>query len=221
MVYEHHQTDDQVAAGRGPRGAAPGPGGPARLLVQVLPKGLHPAPALRPVGAEDLPQDRLPRRRPDARGLRRAARGPRPGRAAPLLDPLLRRQAATKKGEFVVLLFRATARPGTRPDRRQADGRRRCHRHGEPAHLPLLLQAGRPQAQLPAVDQVDRRLRHDEPLLHRGPVSLGPANDAPQFRPVMAQASLAVGYDRVLPTRPSMARRATATAERIWASARR
>jgi hypothetical protein len=29
-------------------------------------------------------------------------------------------------------------------------------------------------------------------------VSLGPANDAPQFRPVMAQASLAVGYDRVL-----------------------
>jgi transposase len=29
-------------------------------------------------------------------------------------------------------------------------------------------------------------------------VSLGPANDAPQFRPVMAQASLGVGYDRVL-----------------------
>ena len=29
-------------------------------------------------------------------------------------------------------------------------------------------------------------------------VSLGPANDAPQFRPVMAQASLAVGHDRVL-----------------------
>lgn len=29
-------------------------------------------------------------------------------------------------------------------------------------------------------------------------VSLGPANDAPLLRPVMAQASLAVGYDRVL-----------------------
>jgi Transposase DDE domain len=29
-------------------------------------------------------------------------------------------------------------------------------------------------------------------------VSLGPANDAPLFRPVMAQASLAVSYDRVL-----------------------
>jgi hypothetical protein len=29
-------------------------------------------------------------------------------------------------------------------------------------------------------------------------VSLGPANDSPQFRPVMAQAALRVGYDRVL-----------------------
>ena len=29
-------------------------------------------------------------------------------------------------------------------------------------------------------------------------VSLGPANDAPQFRPLMAQASLGIGYDRVL-----------------------
>jgi transposase len=29
-------------------------------------------------------------------------------------------------------------------------------------------------------------------------VSLGPANDSPQFRPVMAQAALGVSYDRVL-----------------------
>jgi transposase len=29
-------------------------------------------------------------------------------------------------------------------------------------------------------------------------VSLGPANDAPQFRPLMAQSALAVRYDRVL-----------------------
>ena len=29
-------------------------------------------------------------------------------------------------------------------------------------------------------------------------VSLGPANDAPQLVPVMAQATLRVGYDRVL-----------------------
>jgi hypothetical protein len=29
-------------------------------------------------------------------------------------------------------------------------------------------------------------------------VSLGPANDAPQLRPLMAQSALAIGYDRVL-----------------------
>ena len=101
--------------------------------------------------------------------LRRAPRRPRADRRAPLLDPVLRRAAAPKKGEFVVLLCRATASAadrgliGEKPDRR---GRR--DRAGEPAHLPLLLQAGRQEALLPAVDQADRRLRHPQPLPRRG-----------------------------------------------------
>ena len=33
---------------------------------------------------------------------------------------------------------------GRRVDRREADGRHRRHRHGEPPHVPLLFQAGRP-----------------------------------------------------------------------------
>src|SRR5262249_53340149 len=45
------------------------------------------------------------------------------------------------------------ARPGRRPDRRRADGGRGRHRPGEPAYLPLLLQARQPQARRPAVDQ--------------------------------------------------------------------
>src|SRR5262245_23649533 len=110
MGYEDHKTDDQVATRRGPGGAAPGAGGPADLLVEVLAPGLHPAPAVRPAGPEDLLQDRLPRPRPADRGLRRAARGPRATPGAALLDPLLRRQAAAKKGEVVRLLLRATAR---------------------------------------------------------------------------------------------------------------
>src|SRR5581483_11977194 len=40
----------------------------------------------------------------------RAPRGPRPPRSASLLDPLLRRRQAAKKGAFVLLLHRATAR---------------------------------------------------------------------------------------------------------------
>ena len=124
--------------------ALPGAGGSARLFVEVLPQGLHPAPTVRRPGPEDLLQDRLPGRRPVAGRLRRVARGSRPGRGARLLDPLLCRQAAAKKGAFVVLLFRATVRTGRRVDRREADGRHRRHRHGEPPHVPLLFQAGRP-----------------------------------------------------------------------------
>src|SRR5947207_2713250 len=98
MCYDYHTTYDQIAAGRGPRGPAPGSGVPPGLLLEVLAEGLHPAPAVRPAGREDLLQDRLPRRYRPARRLPRAAPGPRPGQGAALLHPLLRRRAAAKKG---------------------------------------------------------------------------------------------------------------------------
>src|SRR5919109_4830155 len=103
----HH---DEIAAGGGPGGPAPGPGEPARLLLEVLPQGLHPGPAVRLPGPEDLLQDRLPRGRAAPRRLRRAARRPRPGQGPPLLHPLQGRAAAVKKGEVVLLLFQATVR---------------------------------------------------------------------------------------------------------------
>ena len=143
--------------------------------------------------------------------------------AASLLDPVLRRQAAAKKGEFLLLLFRATARA-------QEGG---------------LIDA-KPTA---AVDATGMESRHTSRYFFKranrkhssrlwtkltvacetashfftaARVSVGPANDAPQFRPVMAQASLAV---RLRPgarrTQRSTARRATATAAKTWASARR
>src|SRR4029079_15810341 len=110
MEYEDHKTDDQVATGRGPGGAAPGTGEPAGLLLEVLPPGLHPAPAVRHLGPQDVPQGRLPRRGGAPGRLRRAALRPGAAQAARPLHPLLRRQKAAKKGEFVLLLFRATAR---------------------------------------------------------------------------------------------------------------
>ena len=175
------------------------PGRPCPLTRRSSRQGLHPAPALRRPGPEDLPQGRLPGRRPGARGLRRAAPGPGPGRGPALLDPLLRRQAAAKKGEFVVLLFRATARareggligpePTAAVDATGLESRhtsryffnRAGRKHGSRVWTKLTV----------ACDTASH-------FLAGARVSLGPANDAPQFRPVMAQASLAVGYDRVL-----------------------
>src|SRR5438270_13797826 len=104
MCHDYYTTDDQIAAGRGPGGDAPRPRGPARLLLQVLPQGLHPAPAVRLAGPEDLLQDRLPRPRSAAPGLCRTARGTPPQRGPALLHPLLRGPAAATKGEVVLLL---------------------------------------------------------------------------------------------------------------------
>src|SRR5262245_18029191 len=198
-MYEDPMHHDEIAAGGGARGAGAGPGSAAGLFVEVLPSSLHPAPAVRPAGAEDLFQDRLPRGRRLPRGLRRAARGPRLGQDPALLDALLRRGAAAKKGEFVLLLFQATARA-------QASG----------------LIAARPEA---AVDATGLESRHTSRYFFKragrklsaqswvkltvacdtashfvtaATVTLGPSNDSPQFRPVMQQACLLVSWDRVL-----------------------
>src|SRR5581483_3054268 len=108
MCHEDYTTDDQVAAGRGPGGPAPGARSPARVLVEVLPEGLHPAPVVCPAGREDLLQDRLPRPRPAPGGLRRTPRGAGAGQGPPLLHAVQGRTTAFKKGEFVLLLFQSS-----------------------------------------------------------------------------------------------------------------
>ena len=49
-----------------------------------------------------------------------------------------------KKGRSSYSSSAPPSRTGRRVDRREADGRHRRHRHGEPPHVPLLFQAGRP-----------------------------------------------------------------------------
>ncbi len=49
-----------------------------------------------------------------------------------------------KKGRSSYSSSAPPCRTGRRVDRREADGRHRRHRHGEPPHVPLLFQAGRP-----------------------------------------------------------------------------
>src|SRR3954467_12677186 len=109
MWYEDPSPDDQVPTGRSPRSLTSGPGCPARVLRGPQPQGLHPAPAVRHPRPQDVPEDRLPRRRRAPQGLLRPAPRPRAGRGAALLDPVLRR-TADKKGEALLLLLSATAR---------------------------------------------------------------------------------------------------------------
>src|SRR5215831_13659064 len=199
MWHEDPIPDDQVASGRCPGGAAVGPRGFAGLFRRAQPQGLHPTPALRHPGPQDVLQDRLPRRRPAPGRLRRAARRPGAGQGASLLHLVLRGQAAAKKGEVVLLLAQATVRaaqggliggqPTAAVDATGLDSRHTSRY--------FFKRAGRKHSarlwtKLTVV--CDTRSH----FLTAATVGLGPANDAPQFRPAMRQASLGVTWDRVL-----------------------
>src|SRR6516162_5708920 len=192
MCHDYDTTDDQIAAGGGPRGPAPGAGGAARLLIQVLAPGLHPAPAVRPAGPEDLLQDRLPRRRRLPRRLPRAPRGPGPGRRPALLHPLLRRQKAPKKGAVIALLWQATVRAqaggliGAKPEA-AVDATGLESRHT--SHY-FFTRAGkkRSAALWTKLTVACDTASH---FFTAATVTVGPSNDAPQFRPAMIQAALA------------------------------
>src|SRR5262249_22366205 len=198
-MYEHYTSDDQIAAGGGAGSLAPGAGVPAPLLVQVLPPGLHPAPAVRPAGAQNLLPDRLPRRHANARRLRRAAPRPRPGRDPALLHPVLRRRPAPQKKGFATLLVGAALRAADRgliPPKPAAavDATGRESRHTSRYFFKRAgrRHSGRLWTKLTVVCDTNSH------LLVGATVSRGPANDAPQFRPALAQASRAARDDRVL-----------------------
>jgi transposase len=112
---------------------------------------------------------------------------------------VLRRAAAPKKGDFAVLLFRATASaadrgliggyPTAAVDSTGLDSRhtsRYFFNRSGGTHT------ARTWTKLTvAVDTASH-------FLAGAAVATGPSNDSPQFRPVMDLASLAVGWDRVL-----------------------
>src|SRR5262249_28149226 len=197
MRYEDPNPDDQVPAGGGPGGARPRPGGAAELLLDDQPQGLHRPPAVRHLGPQDVPEDRLPRGRAVPRGLRRDPGGPGALQGPPLLDPLLRRRASAQKGEAVVLLYRATTSAADRgliPDRPTVavDATGLESRHTSTYFAERSGRTTRPWTKLTAA--VDTATH----FIAGVTVTTGPANDSPQFRPALAQASLAVTWDRVL-----------------------
>src|SRR4051812_30668129 len=103
-MYEDRTSHDQIAAEAGPHGPLRGAGVDPRLLLEVLPQGLHPAPALRPDGPPRVPQGRLPRPGADPQGMGRVARAARPEEGPrPLHDPEGGRSAARKRGTSALL----------------------------------------------------------------------------------------------------------------------
>src|SRR5262249_15287567 len=110
MWYHEHLHDDQIATNGGSGSVTPHGRDAARLLVPLLPPGLHAAATVRAAGLEDVLQDRLPRRRPAARSFRRTACRSRLGKRPAILHSLLRRPAAEKKGDFVLLPAKAPRR---------------------------------------------------------------------------------------------------------------
>lgn len=112
---------------------------------------------------------------------------------------MLRGRPAAKKGEAVSLLYRATTSAADRGligDRPTAavDGTGLESRH---TSRYFFKRSGKKHSSrlwtklTVAVDTASH-------FLAGATVATGPSNDSPQFRPVMAQASLAVGWDRVL-----------------------
>lgn len=112
---------------------------------------------------------------------------------------MLRGRAAAKKGEVVVLLLRATTSAQDRgligdTPTAAVDGTGLESRH---TSRYFFKRAGRKHTsrlwtkRTVACDTTSH-------FFAGATVTTGPSNDSPQFRPVMAQASLAVGWDRVL-----------------------
>src|SRR5262245_7859423 len=199
MLHEATLTDDQVPAGGGPGGAPTRPGVLAPVLGGAQPQGLHPAPAVRHPGPQDLPEDRLPGGRPVPGRLRRATRRPRAQEGPELLDPVLRRAAAAKKAEFVLLLFRATtsaAESGLIGEKPTAavDGTGLESRHTSRYFFKRTGKKHSSRLWTKLTLAVDTHSH----FIAGAHVTTGPSNDSPQFRPVMAQASLVVTWDRVL-----------------------
>jgi len=216
MGYEDFNPDDQVAASRGPGGVTVGPGRVAPVLVGEEPEGLHPTPTVRDPGPEDFLQDRLPGYRPTPDRPGRPPCGSGADQGPALLDPVLRGLSAAKKGEVVLLLFRATTSAtdrgliGTKPTA-AVDGTGLESRH---TSRYFFKRAGRTHSSrlwTKLTVACDTKTH----FFAGATVATGPSNDAPQFRPVMAQASLVVTWDRVLADAAFDAEEHTGTPARI------
>lgn len=199
MLHETNIFDDQITPSGGPGSSTFGSRHLTALLCYTQPKRLYAISALCHPGSESLSQDRLSWRRCLPRRLYRTPSRSRLDQGATLFDPQLCRTTALKKGESVLLLFHAVTSAverGLIQDLPTAavDATGLESRHTSPYFLKRASRSktARPWTKLTtAVDTGSH-------FITGATVSTGPSNDSPQFRPVLAQASLAVQWDRIL-----------------------
>ena len=110
---------------------------------------------------------------------------------------MLRRAAAPQKGEFVVLLFRAATSASDRGLIGDAPTAAVDATGLESRHTSRYF-ARRSGAEQASWTKLTAAVDTTSHFIAGAAVTVGPSNDSPQFRPVLAQASLAIGWDRVL-----------------------
>src|SRR6266566_4030451 len=192
MRYEHHTNNDAVAVGLHPTGSGGRAGGAAGVFLEVLQKGLHPTPARRHPGAEDLPQGRLPGHRRTPPRLVRSPRRAGTQEGAALHHPPEGPRGPQKK--HLDALVRATAAPAPRPPadrpapvepvRAAVDS---TGYDARPVSRYFVVQCGRPtrQKRWPKLTAVVDTRTH---LFLSASVTRAPRQDAPQLVPVVRQA---------------------------------
>ena len=110
---------------------------------------------------------------------------------------MLRRAAAAKKGDFVVLLFRSTTSATDRGLIGEAPTAAVDATGLESRHTSRYF-ARRSGAGHASRTKLTAAVETRSHFPAGATVTTGPSNDSPEFRPVLLLASLAVGWDRVL-----------------------
>ena len=200
MVYENHTKNDQIAGGTGQGGISCCPGQSSNLFVPLFPQRFYPAPVVFDTGLENLFQDRLSRYHSAFVRFSGSSQTSWPQKNTTLLDSLLCRATATKKGAFESILKAIFDRAGKlKLFKRQIQGavdatgmesrhisRHYINRKGYKRFL---------RYRWPKMTIV---CHTDTYLFACCIVTRGPSNDSPEFIPALRQASQCVHFTRML-----------------------
>jgi hypothetical protein len=200
MVYENHKNYDQIADGVGKRGLAYRQSRPCRLLVPLFTQRFYTASVVCDTGLADIFQDRLSRHRWTAARLAQSLQMSRTQTDTTLLNPLLRRATAAKKGAFENLLRALFSRARKlrllkRLSQGAIDSTGLESRHTSRHYINRKGYKRFLRYHWPKVTVV---CHTDTYLFASCIVSRGPSNDSPEFIPAVRQAHQFVRFKRML-----------------------